>query len=171
MRSVRCDRDGRRIGGRMGNPAVGIRRGDQAAATCFKAWLKERGGIGAGEDQAAIGKCGSFSRRMAYRGSLKSAQQYVGVIYRRGKSYRSDQTRNCNPRQDDQLMWLAASVTGATSGLLRPAGMWKSEVCRGYRWRDGGKGEWRIGVCCKRDGKNLTRKVTIAGRRTPPRDM
>ena len=39
----------------------------QAAAICFRAWLNERGGIGAGEVQAAIRQVRAFFERMARR--------------------------------------------------------------------------------------------------------
>ena len=109
----------------------------QAAAICFQAWLTERGGIGAGEVQAAIRQVRAFfeqhgaSRFPEIRDELRTINR-------------------CGWRRRDGAGW---------EFLVLPEA-WKSEVCRGIDGEVAAKAlaDRRL---LKRDGKNLTCKVTI----------
>ena len=108
-----------------------------AAAICFRAWLTERGGIGAGEDQAAIRQVRAFfeqhgvSRFPEIRDELRTINR-------------------CGWRRRDGAGW---------EFLVLPEA-WKSEVCRGIDGEVAAKAlaDRRL---LKREGKNLTCKVTI----------
>jgi uncharacterized protein (DUF927 family) len=109
----------------------------KAAAICFRAWLSERGGIGAGEDQAAIRQVRAFfeqhgtSRFPEIRDELRTINR-------------------CGWRRRDGAGW---------EFLVLPEA-WKSEVCRGIDGEVAAKAlaDRRL---LKREGKNLTCKVTI----------
>ena len=109
----------------------------QAAAICFQAWLTERGGIGAGEVQAAIRQVRAFfeqhgaSRFPEIRDELRTINR-------------------CGWRRRDGAGW---------EFLILPEA-WKSEVCRGIDGEVAAKAlaDRRL---LKREGKNLTCKVTI----------
>jgi putative DNA primase/helicase len=109
----------------------------QAAAVCFQAWLTERGGIGAGEVQAAIRQVRAFfeqhgaSRFPEIRDELRT-------------------TNRCGWRRRDGAGW---------EFLVLPEA-WKSEVCRGIDGEMAAKALADRSLL-RRDGKNLTCKVTI----------
>ena len=109
----------------------------QAAAVCFQAWLTERGGIGAGEVQAAIRQVRAFfeqhgaSRFPEIRDELRT-------------------TNRCGWRRRDGAGW---------EFLVLPEA-WKSEVCRGIDGEMAAKALAERSLL-RRDQKNLTCKVTI----------
>jgi putative DNA primase/helicase len=109
----------------------------QAAAICFEAWLNERGGIGAGEVQAAIRQVRAFfeqhgtSRFPEIRDELRTINR-------------------CGWRRRDGTGW---------EFLVLPEAC-KSEVCRGMDGEMAAKALADRSLL-KRDGKNLTCKVTI----------
>jgi putative DNA primase/helicase len=109
----------------------------QAAAICFQAWLNERGGIGAGEVQAAIRQVRAFFEQ---HGTSRFPE--IG-----------DELRTIN-----RCGWRRRNGAGWEFLVLPEA--WKSEVCRGI---DGEMAAKALADRCllKRDGKNLTCKVTI----------
>jgi uncharacterized protein (DUF927 family) len=109
----------------------------QAAAICFQAWLAERGGIGAGEVQAAIRQVRAFFEQ---HGTSRFPE--VG-----------DELRTIN-----RCGWRRRNGAGWEFLVLPEA--WKSEVCRGIDGEMAAKALADRSLL-KRDGKNLTCKVTI----------
>ena len=109
----------------------------KAAAICFRAWLSERGGIGAGEDQAAIRQVRAFFEQHA-TSRFPEIRDELRTINR------------CGWRRRDGAGW---------EFLVLPEA-WKSEVCRGIDGEVAAKAlaDRRL---LKREGKNLTCKVTI----------
>ena len=142
----------------------------QAAAICFQAWLTERGGIGAGEVQAAIRQVRAFFEQ---HGTSRFPEIRDGVAHPSSPSWR--QKLNLDPPEDhiDEMRtlnrcgWRRHDKARAGSFYVLPEA-WKSEVCRGMDGEVAAKAlaDRRL---LKREGKNLTCKVTIPETRTPPR--
>jgi uncharacterized protein (DUF927 family) len=132
----------------------------QAAAICFRAWLNERGGIGAGEDQAAIRQVRAFfeqhgtSRfaeiRPAHVAGAAPAWQRPLDLDAPGELSEVRTINRCGWRRRDGAGW---------EFLVLPEA-WKSEVCRGIDGEMAAKALADRSLL-KRDGKNLTCKVTI----------
>ena len=65
---------------------MGNGRSDQAAAICFQAWLSERGGNGAGEDQAAIRQVRAFFEQHGTSRFAEIRAAHVAVWRRLGNA-------------------------------------------------------------------------------------
>jgi putative DNA primase/helicase len=133
----------------------------QAAAICFQAWLNERGGIGAGEVQAAIRQVRAFFEQ---HGTSRFAEIRAGVAYPSSPSPR--QKLNLDPPEDHIDDWRTINRCGwrrrdgaGWEFLVLPEA-WKSEVCRGIDGEMAAKALADRSLL-KREGKNLTCKVTI----------
>ena len=96
----------------------------QAAAICFRAWLDERGGIGAGEGPG---------RDPAGAGVLRATRDFA-------------LSRNRGRTADHQSLRLAATRWRGL-GVSRPAGGVEIRGLSRDRWRDGGKGTGGSGAC------------------------
>jgi putative DNA primase/helicase len=133
----------------------------QASATCFKAWLNDRGGIGAGEVQAAIRQVRAFFEQ---HGTSRFAEIRHGVAY--PSSLSPQQKLNLDPPEDhidefrtlNRCGWRRRDGAGWEFLVLPEA--WKSKVCYGIDPELAAKALDDRGLL-KRDGKNLTCKVTI----------
>ena len=126
----------------------------QAAAICFQAWLSERGGIGAGEVQAAIRQVRAFSRHMVRRGSRKSGN----TAPRSGGANRCQYEELNEVRTINRCGWRRRDGVSGHISSCRKRGNPRS-VC-GIDGEMAAKAMADRGLL-KRDGKNLTCKVTI----------
>jgi uncharacterized protein (DUF927 family) len=127
----------------------------RAAGTCFMAWLRERGGIGAGEVHAALRQVRQFfeAHGTSRFAEIRQYSTTVGgkLIEPPNEELYHDRTINrCGWRRSDGDQW---------TYFVLPE-MWKSEVCRGIDGEMTAKAMADRGWL-KRDGKNLTCKVTI----------
>jgi uncharacterized protein (DUF927 family) len=133
----------------------------QAAATCFMAWLGERGGIGAGEVQIAFQQVRAFieAHGMSRFGEIRQYSTTVGGqhISSPNEELHDDRTINrCGWRRHDGEQW--------TYFVLPLA--WRTEVCRGIDSQLAARALADRGWL-KREGKNLTVKETIPGHGRP----
>ena len=126
-----------------------------AAVTCFMAWLAERGGIGAGEVHTAIRQVRAFFEA---HGTARFAEirQYTTtsggkLVQPPHEELYEDRTINrCGWRRRDGDQWVYLVLPEA----------WRTEVCRGIDSELAAKALADRSLL-KREGKNLTCKVTI----------
>ncbi len=131
-----------------------------AAAICLQAWLAERGGIGAGEVQAAIRQVRAFfEQHGTSRFAEIRAAHVAGVAPAWQRPLDLDAPAELNElRTINRCGWRRRDGAGWEFLVLPEA--WKSEVCRGIDGEVAAKAlaDRRL---LKREGKNLTCKVTI----------
>ena len=120
----------------------------QAAATCFQAWLNERGGIGAGEDHAAIRQVRQFFEA---HGTSRFTEIRAGVVHPSSPSWQQklsldppedhiDETRTLN-----RCGWRRYDKAEAGSfWSCRKRGNPRSVAGSMARWR---QRHWRIVIC------------------------
>jgi putative DNA primase/helicase len=132
----------------------------QAATICFQAWLAGRGGIGAGEVQAAIRQVRAFFEQ---HGTSRFPEIRAACV---AASHRWQQKLDLNEAADHIDEWRTINRCGwrrrdgAGWEFLVLSEAWKSEVCRGIDGEMAAKALADRSLL-KREGKNLTCKVTI----------
>ncbi|WP_342627199.1 DUF927 domain-containing protein [Nguyenibacter vanlangensis] len=131
----------------------------RAAGVCFKAWLAERGGVGASEDRQAI-------------------EQVRAFIEQHGESRFTNLTPDPltgDDRTDDRIRTINRAGfkrrVGTTNGdrweyLILPE-MFRSEVCKGLDAPRAAKALKEAGLLIPGDGKNLACRVPVPGEGRP----
>lgn len=125
----------------------------QAAAFGFKAWLRERGGIGASEDRQAIAQVRRF---------IEAHEESRFRLLERNSQYHSGDDEVRSGREVLNRVGFRREIDGGWEFLIFPES-WKSEVCRGLDPLRAAASLHAAGFLAKGEGSHLAKKHRVPG--------